>query len=437
MGLDTSPPDGEAGTSIELFSGAGGLAMALHASGFRHLLLNEVNRRACETLRANSAVDYQPNELPPATRSDPWPLIEGDVSEVDFSILAGEVDLVAGGVPCQPFSQGGAHKGNVDGRNLWPEFNRCVRQTRPRVILAENVPGLLRPAFAPYWNYIRRELAAPFEERKDGESWVDHDMRLMSTQSVGDPTEHYDLSLQVINSADYGVPQTRSRLFLVGFRRDLGVQWSFPEPTHSRAALSITLATRKYHERHGLLKAEDAPSTTQIDDGKLPWVTVRDAIAGLPQPVDGIEAEGFLHHVGWPGAREYSGHTANTLDQPAKTVKAGVHGVAGGENIVRLDDHTIRYFTVREVARLMTFPDDWKLEGPRSEQMRQLGNAVPVLLGKALGTAIAAALPRPALVTGSSAEPANVVSARLETCWELDSEVLHARQAVGAVQAIH
>ena len=145
------------GTSIELFSGGGGLAMALHDAGFRHLLVNERDKRACASLRSNRAVDLVPDEARPATLSDPWPLIEGSVFGVDFTPYAGDVDIVAGGVPCQPFSLGGAHKGHLDERNLWPEFNRCVRETRPKVIVAENVRGLLRPSFSPYWDYIRRE----------------------------------------------------------------------------------------------------------------------------------------------------------------------------------------------------------------------------------------------------------------------------------------
>jgi DNA (cytosine-5)-methyltransferase 1 len=106
----------------------------------------------------------------------------------------------------------------------------------------------------------------------------------------------------------------------------------------------------------------------------------------------GTEHAGWLHHVGWPGAREYRGHTPNDLDRPAKTVKAGVHGVPGGESVVRLDDGSVRYLTVRETSRLMTFPDHWKLAGPRGEQMRQLGNAVPVHLGKVVADSLVQAL---------------------------------------------
>ena len=367
--------------------------MALHDAGFRHLLLNENNKRACASLRANSAVDYLPAEAPPTVLSDPWPLIEGSVHKVDFTPFTGEVDLVAGGVPCQPFSLGGAHRGHLDERNLWPEFTRCVRETRPRVIVAENVRGLLGPSFAPYWDYIRRELAAPFERRVEGEPWKDHDRRLVKTlRAGGDPTERYDIDFHLVNAADYGVPQTRWRVVLVGFRKDLNVSWTFPAATHSAGALLRDQLSGEYAERYPTAPMREHPGVTPPDDGLLPWRTLRDAIHDLPEPINRRETPGLIHHVGWPGAREYTGHTANTLDRPAKTLKAGVHGVPGGESVLRRDNGSIRYLTVREAARIMTFPDDWRLEGPRGEQMRQLGNAVPVKLGSVVGRAIAKAL---------------------------------------------
>lgn len=391
--IELEAPSKEAGTCIELFSGGGGLAMALHAAGFRHLLLNEFNKRACATLRANSAVDYLPDEARPESLNDPWPLIEGGIQTVDFTPFNGEVDVVAGGVPCQPFSLGGAHKGHLDERNLWPEFNRCVRETRPRVIVAENVRGLLRPSFEPYWNYITRELAAPFEQRVEGEAWQDHDRRLVKAlRSGGDSTERYDIAFKLVNAADYGVPQSRWRVVLVGFRKDLNIPWEFPKATHSAGALLRSQLSGAYHERHPTAPIKEHPGVTPPEDNLLPWRTLRDAIHDLPEPVLHLETPGYLHHVGWPGAREYPGHTPNELDRPAKTVKAGVHGVPGGESVLRRDDGSIRYLTVREVARIMTFPDEWRLEGPRGEQMRQLGNAVPVELGRVLGDAIAKAL---------------------------------------------
>ncbi|MGH3772575.1 MAG: DNA cytosine methyltransferase [Pseudonocardiaceae bacterium] len=404
----------EVGTSIELFTGGGGLARAMHEGGFRHLLVNELERRSAQTLRANGAVRHDADQPEPATLTDPWPLIEGDVREVDFRPWAGRVDVVAGGVPCQPWSLGGAHKGYDDPRNLWPELFRCVRETRPRAVIAENVKGLLRPSFKPYYDYILRELAAPFEKRVGAEGWEEHDARLVRALRVdGDPTERYDVKYLLVNAADYGVPQVRWRVFVVAFRRDLGLsEWEFPAPTHSSDALRQAQIDGSYWAEYSLPHRRATPTTRGAVLGApvlnatvQRWRTLRDAIQDLPEPLgDRDEHPDWLHHYGWPGARQYPGHTPNDLDRPAKTVKAGVHGVPGGESVVRLDNGGIRYMTVREVARAMTFPDTWRLAGPRGEQMRQLGNAVPVTLGLVMSQAVAQAL-RPALASATRGAP--------------------------------
>ena len=170
-------------------------------------------------------------------------------------------------------------------------------------------------------------------------------------------------------------------------------RWEFPRPTHAEAVLLRSQASGDYWARHGIKRTGTATSWLPGFEEQLePWRTLRDAVEDLPQPIVGVEHPDWLHHVGCPGAHEYPGHTPNELDRPAKTIKAGVHGVPGGEGVVRLDDGSIRNLTVREVARVMTFPDRWWLSGPRSEQMRQLGNAVPVALGRVVADSVAMAL---------------------------------------------
>jgi DNA (cytosine-5)-methyltransferase 1 len=386
-----------AGTSVELFTGGGGLAMAMERAGFRHLLCNEFAHYACETLRTNAAVDYKDGADLPAVLGDPWPLIEGDVRGVDFTRLQGQVDVVAGGPPCQPFSLGGIHQGHEDKRNMFPEVFRVIRETRPKAIICENVRGLLRHSFRPYFDYILRELSAPFERRDETELWYEHDQRLQrsSDKEDGDQTERYDVYPMPVNAADYGAPQVRHRVIIVAFRRDLGIDWHTPQPTHSEAALIEAQRQGLYWEEHGLRPQHPGHSekfTVSALETTQRWRTLRDAIRRLPAPVDKAESPGYLHHVGWPGARIYAGHTPNMLDWPAKTVKAGVHGVPGGESVIRVDDGSYRYMTVREVARVMTFSDRWWLAGPRGEQMRQLGNAVPVTLGEVFTKAVAGVL---------------------------------------------
>jgi DNA (cytosine-5)-methyltransferase 1 len=410
--LSRSSSLAEVGTSIELFTGGGGLALAMHNAGFRHLLAVELDRRACATLRLNTAEPFDPDAEQAKDLDSKWPLIEGDIRTAVFERWHGEVDVVAGGVPCQPWSLGGAHKGYDDPRNLWPELFRVVRETRPRAVIAENVKGLLRPSFKPYYDYILNELRAPFERRAvrkgEREDWRQHNARLekILKNDVKDPSERYDVKYMLVNSADYGVPQVRWRVFVVAFRRDLGLaDWELPRATHAEAALLSAQADGTYWDEHRVPKRERfatgaLPQMLALDEERPQprrWRTLRDAIKGLGEPLgDRVEHPRYLHHYGWPGARIYRGHTPNELDVPAKTIKAGVHGVPGGETVLRRPDGSIRYMTVREVARVMTFPDSWCLDGPRGEQMRQLGNAVPVQLGEVMANAVAAAL-RPRL----------------------------------------
>jgi DNA (cytosine-5)-methyltransferase 1 len=199
----------------------------------------------------------------------------------------------------------------------------------------------------------------------------------------------------LLNAADYGVPQKRERVFFVGFRSDIEVPWSFPNPTHSKQALLNTLwATGEYWDRHKVAKRArpERPAHFQNSDNgefeldtplsRVPWLTVRDAIADLGEPARIQGAASVSNHVLQLGARVYPGHTGSPLDEPAKTLKAGDHGVPGGENMIRYPNGEVRYFTVRESCRLQTFPDEYVFEGSWTENMRQLGNAVPVTLGE-------------------------------------------------------
>jgi DNA (cytosine-5)-methyltransferase 1 len=398
-----------AGTSIELFAGGGGLALGVHEAGFQHLLVNELDRRACETLRENVAEDFE------AQSSDGrWPLLAGDVAAIDWSPFAGRVDLLAGGAPCQPFSLGGRHRGEQDKRNLFPEVFRAMREVRPRAFLLENVRGLLRQSFRPYFDYILDQLRQPYLSPKRGESWERHKARLERQGSpYGAERDRYVVHTLLVNAADYGLPQNRHRVLIVGFREDLGVEWTWPEATHSRRALVWAKKNGSYWREHGIRPVTD-PSGPNGEGGshreppELRWRTLRDAIKGLPEPVDGKEHPRIANHVGIPGARLYTGHTGNPLDWPAKTVKAGVHGVPGGEHVLLRDDGTHRYLTVRECARLQGFPDSYRFTGPRSEAMRQIGNAVPVPLARLIAVRVADKLAgtlRPAHADNNGASP--------------------------------
>jgi DNA (cytosine-5)-methyltransferase 1 len=381
--------------SIELFTGAGGLALATHNAGFRHSGLIEWNADACETLRRNAEAE---SHLGIAD----WTILETDVRDVAFQRF-GDVDLIAGGPPCQPFSIGGKHRGAADSRNMIPEFVRAVRELEPKAFIFENVKGLTRQAFRGYFEYTTLQLTYPALTRKVGEDYEEHLSRLEDAHTRGGRRGlTYNVVSRVFNAADFGVPQVRERVFIVGFRADLGLEWHFPAPSHSLDALLYSQwVSGEYWKRHSLKSPERPPERYESRVRELshrprpmetPWRTIRDAISDLPEPPLRENGSGPLNHVFQPGARQYKGHTGSLADFPSKTLKAGDHGVPGGENTVCFPDGTIRYLTVREAARVQTFPDGWRFCGAWSETMRQLGNAVPVLLAEAAARSVAARL---------------------------------------------
>jgi DNA (cytosine-5)-methyltransferase 1 len=380
--------------SIELFAGAGGLGMGLSLAGFEPVSVIEWDRWCCDTIRENRRQQVYP--------VGNWPSpIEDDVRTVDFKALADTIELVSGGPPCQPFSLGGKHKAENDVRDMWPQAVRAVRETRPKAFIFENVKGLTRSSFATYLAYIVQQLSYPEITRKCDELWPDHLARLEQHHTSGSRSGlHYKVIWQVLNAADYGVPQRRERVVFVGFRSDLGIAWNFPSPTHSLDALLWDQCrTGEYWDRHKVAKSQQkvtnralARSSRLSDAGpSKPWQTVRDAISDLPDP-ESVNAAFVQNHRLQRGARSYPGHTGSPWDEPAKTLKAGVHGVPGGENMLLNADGSVRYFTVRESARLQTFPDQFELHGSWSEAMRQLGNAVPVKLANKIAEHIASHL---------------------------------------------
>lgn len=386
--------------SIELFAGAGGLALGTANAGFDHSAVLEWDRNACNTIRRNKAARMR--------HVRDWRVLECDVCDYDFRQHAGEIEFVSGGPPCQPFSIAGKHRGMDDRRNMFPHAVRAVREIAPKAFLFENVKGLLRKGFANYYAYIIQQLMYPEITRKGDEEWTDHHARLEKAVTGG---RHkglkYNVVYQLMNAADYGVPQRRERVLIVGVRSDLGVKFSFPTPTREEDALLYDQwVTGEYWERHRVARSNrpKIPERIRARIERLsclwssamlePWRTVRDAIADLPEIAPGERCCKFANHFLNPGARAYAGHDGSPLDEPAKTLKAGDHGVPGGENTVRLPDGAVRYFSVRECARLQTFPDEWVLEGSWTESMRQLGNAVPVRMAEVVAERLAEMLRR-------------------------------------------
>lgn len=320
-------------TCVDVFAGAGGLSLGLKLAGWQTLIASEYDRAACETYRRNFS----------GVR-----VIEGDVRDIDWENLRGKVDLVAGGPPCQPFSVAGNQMAHEDKRDMLPEFVRAIREIRPQLLLMENVAGLTTTRNLPY-----------FETRLD------------ELRELG-----YDLHFKVLNAADYGVPQERLRVIVMG---GLDGRPQFPRASYGTK-------TRPYVAARSALAdvPEDEPNRAIITYAKNPIIR--------PSP--------------WAGMLVNGGGRPINLAEPSQTIPASAGGNrthivdVGG---VLLDYHshllsggrprngivpTVRRLTLRESARLQSFPDSFTFSGERSSQYRQVGNAVPPLLGKAIGKAL-------------------------------------------------
>lgn len=379
--------------SLEMFCGTGGLALGLHQAGFDPVALLEWDKDSCDNINANIANGFNGIQ--------DWNVVRADVRLVNYSDYGPDVQFVTGGPPCQPFSLGGKHQAYSDTRDMFPQAVRAVRELRPQGFIFENVKGLLRKSFSSYFNYILLQLSHPEVTAREGMDWMEHLKMLEQYHTSGSQDGlEYNVVFRLVNAADYGVPQQRHRVVIVGFRSDINANWSFPEPTHSKAALDYAKnVDGSYWEEHRIEKRQRllSPDKGKSDQFELfgesrpkRWQTVRDAIVGLPDPrCDG--ADRFVNHEFRAGAKPYAGHSGSVLDEPSKTIKAGAHGVPGGENMLVLDDGSLRYYTVRESARIQTFPDTYLFHGSWTESMRQIGNAVPVRLANIIGASVACA----------------------------------------------
>jgi DNA (cytosine-5)-methyltransferase 1 len=379
--------------SVELFAGGGGMALGMQRAGFQPEQLVEWYKPACATLRANAKLQPQLWKEDSVREMD----ILDWLREVPGLKLDG-VDLIAGGPPCQPFSISGAHAGHNDDRNMFPAAVESIRMMRPKAFVFENVPGLLRPAFVPYYSYIQDWLKKPNVTPKDDETWDRHRARIR--KSKGSDLE-YEVTQIIVEAADFGVPQNRKRVFVIGVRKDVldqsGTEFTL-RTSHSREELlRAQWITGEYWERHKIKKPgvpeklqanvqelRDQP-TLDIGDTPHAWRTTRDGLADLPKPKNDVDYPSIANHRGIDGARSYRGHTGGWYEWPAKTLKAGVHGVCGGEAMIRFTDGSLRYLTVRESARVQAFPDDYTLPTVRTVAMRLLGNAVAADVARVIG----------------------------------------------------
>lgn len=397
--------------SIELFAGAAGLGLGLAKAGFHHEVVVEKDHDACETIRYNQRRGFD--------LVQDWNVIEADANDVELSGIAPEPDLLSGGPPCQDFSIGGKHAGAHGGRNLWPTTFRYVNALRPRAFVFENVPGLMS-GHADYLEYITLALTLPEIACPPIDDWKEQAafLRRCVEQKVRSvPT--YRVSVEKLTATDFGTAQARSRVFVVGIRDDVEADWARPEATHSLDQLmQDKWITGAYWERHGLDRPEidkaglaflrkhnRGPSEDLFARRLSAHRTTRDALVGLPEPTP-QGTPGILDHEAAPrAAKAYKGHTGSAIDDPSKTLRAGDHGVSGGENMIDYGEAAgegrYRHFTVREAARVQGFPDAYAFPEPAdgggrggkwSAGLKQLGNAVPCEMAEAVGRSVMEAL---------------------------------------------
>lgn len=324
-------------TSIELFAGAGGLAFGLEEAGLHHVMLNEFDHTACDTLRNN-----RPN----------WNVIEGDIHTIDFSQYQGKVDVVTGGFPCQAFSYAGKKLGFEDARGtLFFEWARAVKEIQPKICIGENVRGLLS-----------------HENGKTIKGMIDVLTELGYTV----------LTPQVLKAIYYKVPQKRERMILVGIRKDISTEFYYPKPSRH-------IFTTKDALKKGSLYDCDVPES----EGEKYPEKKRKVLDLVPPggywrdlPVD-IQKE-YMKGSFYLGGGKTGMARRISWDEPCLTLTCA----PAQKQTERCHPDETRPFTVREYARIQTFPDSWKFAGSMTQQYKQIGNAVPVNLAKEVGYSI-------------------------------------------------
>ena len=313
-------------TNIELFAGAGGLALGLDQAGFKTLQLVEFDKACCETLRTN-----KPS----------WNVICDDIHKVDFRSFAGRVDVVSGGFPCQAFSYAGKKLGFDDTRGtLFHEFARCVKETKPKMFLAENVRGL-----------------------------ISHDKgRTLKTILNVFSSLGYKVQYQVLNAAYYGVGEKRERIVIVGIREDLDLTFSYPVP--EKRMTTLREALKDCPPSPGISYSEKKKAVFKLVPPGGSWVDLPEAVAKDymgKSYYSGGGKRGMARRIAW--------------DEPCLTLTCS----PSQKQTDRCHPDETRPFTVRECARIQSFPDEWQFCGSIADQYKQIGNAVPVEMARRVG----------------------------------------------------
>ncbi|HHR6446508.1 DNA (cytosine-5-)-methyltransferase [Morganella psychrotolerans] len=330
-------------TVLELFAGAGGMALGLEKAGLSAVMLNEIDKHACNTLRLN--------------RPD-WNVVEGDVAGIDFSQYKGKVDVLAGGFPCQAFSYAGKKMGFEDTRGtLFFEFARAVQEVQPKILLAENVRGLLN--------------------HDDGKT-------LQTIVNAIDEIGYSLITPKVLKAIFYQVPQKRERLILVAIRKDLvnSIEYDWPSPYHKVMTMRDAL-------KAGELFDTDVPKS----DGQKYPKRKQEILSLVPQGgywrdlPEELQKE-YMQKSYYLGGGKTGMARRLSWDEPSLTLTCS----PAQKQTERCHPDETRPLAIREYARIQTFPDNWEFSGPMTAKYKQIGNAVPVNLSYAIGRSLVRAL---------------------------------------------
>ena len=300
--------------SIEICAGAGGQALGLEMAGFKHIALVEYEKKYCETLKKN-----RPE----------WNICE-DVKNFSGKPYRNKIDLLAGGVPCPPFSVAGKQLGSDDERDLFPEALRLIEEINPKAVMLENVRGFLDPAFKDYRESILKRI-----------------------DELG-----YNVQIKLLNASDYGVPQLRPRIVIVGIRKDVQGKFSYPLPTSEKVkTVGETLLDlmKKNHWQNANEWAKQAS-------------TIAPTIVG--------------------GSKKHGGPDLGPIRARKAWAQLGVDGKGIANEAPEKDFEGMPRLTPRMIARIQGFPDTWNFGDKKTAACRMIGNAFPPPVAKAVGEEI-------------------------------------------------
>ena len=324
---------------IELFAGCGGLALGLENAGFKSLLTNEIDNDASKTLKLN-----RPN----------WNVVNDDISNVSFKKYLNKVDMISGGFPCQAFSYAGNKFGFDDTRGtLFYEFARAVKEVNPKIFVAENVRGLLTH---------------------------DNGRTLETIKSVISELGYDLVSEEVLKAIFYKVPQKRERLILVAVRKDLSTFVRYIKPPKNNRIYTLSDALKS-----GILYNQDCPNS----DGQVYPNRKKEIMSLIPQGGYWKDLPDELQREYMKGSYHLGGGKTGVArrlswSQPSLTLTCA----PAQKQTERCHPEETRPLSVREYARIQTFPDSWEFAGSKTSQYKQIGNAVPVNFAYAIGLSL-------------------------------------------------